>query len=203
MTRDVNVVAEQAIRCTVDDATTAQQLAAAIRRRAIPGVINVVPTWRHVVVTLAPGADPDLAAAATRDVEPEAGDSDAPRRHVLAITYDGEDLDRVAAHAGLSLAEVVRRHSERDYVVAFLGFAPGFAYLSGVDPALATPRLATPRRTVAAGAVGIAADVSGIYPVALPGGWNIVGHVDAALFDPSAERPALLMPGDTVRFVPR
>ena len=202
MTADVSLVADQAIRCPVGDVTTAQQLAATIRAAQIAGVVNVVPTWRCVVLTLSFEADREDIVRFIRELRADDAVATKPRRHDLVIRYDGEDLDRVAAQAGLSVAEVVRRHSEAEYVVAFLGFAPGFAYLSGLDPSLATPRLATPRRRVGAGAVGIAADVTGIYPAALPGGWNILGHVDATLFDPAADRPALLMPSDIVRFAP-
>lgn len=203
MTVDVDVVAEQAVRCIVENVASAQELASAIRAQAIAGVVNVLPTWRCVVVTLAAGADAQRIAAMIRALRPGVFPRDAARQHVLPIRYDGDDLERIADHAGLTVGETVRRHSEADYLVGFLGFAPGFAYLSGLDPALATPRLATPRRQVRAGAVGIAAEVTGIYPATLPGGWNIVGHVDAKLFDPSATRPALLLPGDTVRFSPR
>jgi KipI family sensor histidine kinase inhibitor len=202
VTFDVSVLAEQVIRCTVADIEAAQRLANAVRSAALPGVVNVVPTWRCVVITLSSDADGEGVAQLIRKLRADGDVAASPRRHDLPIRYDGDDLERVAHHAGLTVAEVVRRHSEGEYVVAFLGFAPGFGYLSGLDPALATPRLATPRRQVNAGAVGIAADVTGIYPAALPGGWNIVGHVDATLFDPGADQPALLTPGDTVRFAP-
>ena len=203
MTVDVDVVAEQAVRCIVENVTSAQGLASAIRAQAIADVVNVVPTWRCVVVTLAADADAQRVAALIRDLRPDVMTRDAAAQHMLPTRYDGDDLARIADRAGLTVAETVRGHSEAEYVVAFLGFAPGFAYLSGLDPTLATPRLDTPRRRVEAGAVGIAAEVTGIYPAALPGGWNIVGHVDAQLFDASATRPALLLPGDTVRFSPR
>jgi KipI family sensor histidine kinase inhibitor len=203
VTADVSVVAEQAVRCTVGDVASAQLVAAAIREAALPGVVNVVPTWRCVVITLSSDADRHAIVQFVQELQVDDVVAVAPRRHELFIQYDGDDLGRVAEHAGLTVAETVQRHCEAEYVVAFLGFAPGFAYLSGLDPALATPRLATPRRRVNAGAVGIAADVTGIYPSALPGGWNIVGHVAGTLFDPSATQPSLLMPGDSVRFVPR
>jgi 5-oxoprolinase (ATP-hydrolysing) subunit B len=101
----------------------------------------------------------------------------------------------------MSAAAFAERHSAGEYVVAFLGFAPGFAYLSGLPAALSVPRRTTPRERVPAGAVGIADAVTGIYPAALPGGWQIIGHVGDRLFDEHRTPPALLTPGDRVRFV--
>jgi KipI family sensor histidine kinase inhibitor len=114
---------------------------------------------------------------------------------------DGPDLEALAAHAGLSPEDVIARHAGSEYTVAMLGFAPGFPYLLGLDPGLAMPRLATPRREVAAGSVGIAGLQTGIYPRRGPGGWRLIGHTDLLLFDPSRASPSLLVPGDRVRFV--
>jgi KipI family sensor histidine kinase inhibitor len=131
----------------------------------------------------------------------------APRRRQLGrqvdipVRYDGPDLDHVAAHCGLSANEVVQRHTAAEYVVYFLGFQPGFAYLGGLDEALHTPRRAEPRLSVPAGSIGIGGAQTGIYPLATPGGWQLIGHTDMPLFDPQAEPPTLLAPGDRVRFV--
>jgi KipI family sensor histidine kinase inhibitor len=114
---------------------------------------------------------------------------------------DGPDLDALAAHAGLSPDAVIARHAGREYTVAMLGFAPGFPYLLGLDPALAMPRLATPRREVAAGSVGIAGLQTGIYPRRGPGGWRVIGRTELSLFDPLRTAPSLLAAGDRVRFV--
>jgi KipI family sensor histidine kinase inhibitor len=134
------------------------------------------------------------------------GDETQPPRLVeLPVLYggaDGPDLDAVAAQAGLSPAEVIERHAAGDYAVAMLGFAPGFPYLLGLDPALATPRLQTPRTRVAAGSVGIGGAQTGIYPRPGPGGWRIIGRTSAVLFDPGRSSPSLLLPGDRVRFRP-
>lgn len=193
---------DAAVRCVVDDLAQAHALHAAVTNAQMPGVVNVVPTWRCVVVTV---ADPvfvpsvldfvvsvDVAAALPRPA----------REHQLTIHYDGEDLDDVAARCGIGVATFTERHSQSDYVVAFLGFAPGFAYLSGLPAALSVPRRATPRARVPAGSVGIADGVTGIYPAALPGGWQLIGHVDERLFDGQLTPPALLAPGDRVRFMP-
>jgi len=130
----------------------------------------------------------------------------APTRTVeIPVRYggaDGPDLDAVAAHAGIDRDEAIARHAAVEYQVAMLGFAPGFPYLLGLDAALAIPRLATPRLRVPAGSVGIGGAQTGIYPRTGPGGWRIVGRADATLFDPQRDPPALLAPGDRVRFVP-
>jgi KipI family sensor histidine kinase inhibitor len=114
---------------------------------------------------------------------------------------DGPDLEATAAACGLDPASYVQRHCAGRYTVAMLGFAPGFAYLLGLDPALVAPRLATPRRQVPAGSVGIAGEQTGIYPQASPGGWRLIGRTELTLFDPARDPPSLLQPGDRVRFV--
>ena len=122
----------------------------------------------------------------------------------IPVTYGGEfgpDLHVVAAHSGLSAAEVVRRHSTAEYLVYFLGFQPGFAYLGGLDPQLATPRRSEPRLAVPAGSVAIGGAQTAIYPATSPGGWQLIGHTDLHLFDPAANPPSLLQAGDRVRFV--
>lgn len=123
----------------------------------------------------------------------------------IPVSYgglDGPDLAEVAAHCGLSPAEVVRRHSAVDYPVYFIGFQPGFAYLGGLEASLHTPRRAEPRLAVPAGSVGIGGAQTGIYPLATPGGWQLIGRTTLPLFDPQAEPPTRLAPGDRVRFVP-
>ncbi len=125
-----------------------------------------------------------------------------PRLIEVPVVYDGEDLRRVAEHHGIPEEEVIRLHAAPAYLVYMLGFSPGFAYLGGLHPKLATPRLDTPRISVPAGSVGIAGSQTGIYPVAGPGGWNIIGRTASKLFDPDAENPFLFAPGDRVRFVP-
>lgn len=114
----------------------------------------------------------------------------------------GPDLDAVTAHAGLTPAEVVRRHASGSYRVYALGFSPGFPYLGGLDPAIHTPRLADPRVKLPAGSVGIGNDQTGIYPASSPGGWRLIGRTPVRLFDPGRTPPAYLEPGDMVRFVP-
>src|SRR5262249_55828790 len=122
----------------------------------------------------------------------------------IPVCYGGEcgpDLEDVARHTGLAPAEVIARHSAVTYLVYFLGFSPGFPYLGGLAPELATPRLSAPRKRVPAGSVAIGGRQTGVYPVESPGGWRIIGRTDLRLFDPNAEPPALLRTGDSVRFV--
>ncbi len=126
-----------------------------------------------------------------------------PRVVEIPVCYGGEhgpDLEELAAHCGLAPSEVVELHAAGDYTVDFLGFAPGFAYLSGLSPRLATPRLAVPRRRVPAGSVGIAGEQTGVYPFSTPGGWRLIGRTPLKLFDAGREPMSLLGIGDRVRF---
>jgi 5-oxoprolinase (ATP-hydrolysing) subunit B len=121
--------------------------------------------------------------------------------HEIPITYDGPDLEDVATSLGLSIEDVIGRHLARTYSVDLIGFVPGWAYLSELDPALHLPRRAQPRPRVPAGSVAIAGAQTGVYPLATPGGWHIIGHTDTVMFDPARDPPAIFRPGDKVRFV--
>lgn len=128
------------------------------------------------------------------------------RRIEIPVIYGGDagpDLNVVAEHNGLTPQQVVEQHSSVEYVVYFLGFQPGFAYLGGLAPTLQTPRRAEPRLLVPAGSVGIGGEQTGIYPLATPGGWQIIGQTSVQLFNPAIEPPTLLTPGDTLCFVPQ
>ncbi|MEO6281658.1 5-oxoprolinase subunit PxpB [Roseateles sp.] len=170
----------------------------------VNGVQELIPGMNNLTLVFDPlRTDPaELEAAAL------ALWAKPPRRQQLGrlveipVTYDGPDLGDVATHCGLSADEVVRRHTQGQYVVYFIGFQPGFAYLGGLDEALHTPRRSEPRVAVPAGSVGIGGAQTGIYPLATPGGWQLIGRTSLALFDPTAEPPSLLAPGDRVRFVP-
>ncbi len=126
-----------------------------------------------------------------------------PTEHKISVRYDGPDLADVAAAAGLTVAEVIARHSESTFVADFIGFSPGFAYLLGIDPALELPRRATPRSRVPAGSLAIADRYSAIYPTPSPGGWHLIGTTDVQLFDTHREPPVLIRPGDSVMFQPK
>jgi KipI family sensor histidine kinase inhibitor len=123
------------------------------------------------------------------------------RIHEIPTTYDGPDLEDVATSLGLSIEDVIGRHLARTYSVDLIGFVPGWAYLSELDPALHLPRRAQPRPRVPAGSVAIAGAQTGVYPLATPGGWHIIGHTDTVMFDPARDPPAIFRPGDKVRFV--
>ena len=175
--------------------------------RSHPHVREVVPGMNNLSVELAPSAPPgtdlpEQLRAAWMGSTPAAP---SPARVIeIPVTYGGEagpDLDEVARHSRLSAAEVVRVHCAGVYTVYFLGFLPGFAYLGGLDPRLATPRRREPRHAVPAGSVGIGGEQTGVYPWASPGGWQLIGRTSLRLFDPASARPALLAAGDTVRFI--
>lgn len=167
---------------------------------------DIVPGARTVLLD----GVPDTAALATALTGwPTPGQANAaspraaPREISLPTVYQGEDLPTVARLWGVDVDEVARRHSAVRYRVAFCGFAPGFGYLTGLPEEWSVPRLATPRTRVPLGSVGLAGAYTGVYPVESPGGWLLIGHTDAVLFDVDADPPALLTPGTTVRFTPR
>lgn len=175
-----------------------------LTRAALPGVVDIVPASRTVLMKL----DGPRYLAPTRQrlgkLHPEQSvtedrTADEPNT-VIEVTYDGADLDAVAELTGLSTAEVIAAHTGTLWRVGFGGFAPGFAYLVGGDPRLQVPRRDEPRTRVPAGSVSLAGEFSGVYPRESPGGWQLIGRTDAALFDVTRDKPALLTPGMTVAF---
>ncbi|HSC48361.1 MAG TPA: 5-oxoprolinase subunit PxpB [Gammaproteobacteria bacterium] len=197
----VRYFGDSSLLVETEDATVAQGLRAELLAEAIPGLRELVPGFRSLLVT----ADPlvtDLEALAQRLQRrgPPKFSLPVPRQHEFTVSYDGEDLAPLARRLGMEADDLIRRHTAPIYTVAFLGFAPGFPYLTGLDPALHAPRRASPRLRVPAGSVAIADEFCGIYPQATPGGWQLLGHTQAPLFDPGREHPALLAPGDRVRF---
>ena len=186
-------------------------LAAALADGAPAAVEDIVPAHASLAVLHRAGDGAARAAVRAWIDAVLAGDAtpatmpappppeDASRSIDIHVHYDGEDLATVAAHAGLSIEEVVARHVAPLYTVAMIGFAPGFPYLLGLDPRLSMPRLPTPRPLVPAGSVAIAELQTGIYPQAGPGGWRLLGRTDARLFDATRGEPALLRAGDRVR----
>lgn len=171
---------------------------------AVTGVTEIVPAARTVLVRF--GTPAALAAGratlaglltTTPAMDPE---PDPGRVVEVGVTYDGPDLAEVARLTGLGVDGVVAAHTATAWRVAFGGFAPGFAYLTGGDPRLQVPRRAEPRPSVPAGSVGLAGEFSGIYPRSSPGGWQLIGRTTAVLWDATREPPALLSPGRWVRF---
>jgi len=173
-----------------------------------PAVSEVIPGMNNITVVL---REPQsLALDGIERIQRWWEESEAmvptSRSVEIPVIYGGShgpDLAEVAEHCGLSVSQVVEQHSAAEYIVYFLGFQPGFAYLAGLAPTLVTPRRAEPRLMVPAGSVGIGGSQTGIYPLATPGGWQIIGQTSLKLFNPTADKPTLLTPGDTVRFVPQ
>lgn len=191
-------VGPRAVLVEVADAAAARSLAA-WAREARTGARDVVPAARSVLLDgLAPEAAdrlPDLLAGWTPGDDAAAGEVVE-----VAVTYDGPDLDDVAQRWGTDRDGVVAAHGAVEYVAEFCGFAPGFAYLSGLPEERSVPRLDSPRTSVPAGAVALAGTWCGVYPTASPGGWRILGTTTAALWEPDRDPPALLAPGTRVRF---
>ena len=185
-----------------------RDLMLAIERSGPPGVVETVPTYRSLLVYYDPLATsaPELQASLEHlEHGLDEQSFDTPRVvHIPTLYGDeyGPDLEFVAGHSGLTAEEVVRVHSESEYLVYMMGFSPGFPYLGGVPERLVTPRLETPRTHIPAGSVGIAESQTGIYPVASPGGWRLIGRTPLKMFDPAAEPPSLVGAGDYIRFVP-
>lgn len=177
-------------------------LHAELGRNPPQGLMETVPAARTLLVSFDPRATtPSAIAAEVRRRQVGEHRLDVGREVEIPVRYDGEDLHEVAAVIGRHPREVVRRHLAATYMVAFLGFAPGFYFLSGGDDALAVPRRAAPRTAVPRGAVGLAGEFTGIYPRTGPGGWQLIGHTSATLWDPERTPSALLTPGTLVRFV--
>lgn len=195
-------VCGQQIDEKVGDAVAA--LNAAVLAARLPGVVETVPAFASLLVRYDPlRTDYDTVAAA---VKPLTARTKA-RRHrggrtvTIPVCYGGEygpDLQTVARHAGLTGREVIRLHTAPCYRIYMLGFLPGFPYLGGLDPALFTPRLENPRTAIPAGSVGIGGQQTGVYPVASPGGWQLIGRTPLRLFDPA--RPLPYAAGDHIRF---
>lgn len=174
----------------------ALELATALTAAPPRGFLDAIPGARTLLVLF----DPDCFDLAGLTVGRSSVVRPPPRTLRLRAVYDGEDLPAISAQCGIAVADLVRLHTQAVHTVAFLGFAPGFAYLSGAPPPLTVPRLKTPRVRVPSGSLAVADGYSGIYPGDTPGGWRLIGHVAERMFDPEASPPSLLRPGDRVMF---
>ncbi|MNM67360.1 5-oxoprolinase subunit PxpB [Pseudomonas alkylphenolica] len=193
----------------IDEANMPWMLAASQRLRAVFAgqLVDLVPSYTTLMVhfdllQLSPDQARTLIREALENLQPDNGSGG--RQHEIPVWYDlsvGPELSLLAERCATSVADIVRRHSEREYQVFALGFAPGFAFMGLVEEALAAPRLATPRKRVAAGSVGIAERQTAAYPAVSPGGWNLIGRTPSKLFDRARDGYSLLQPGDRVRFV--
>ena len=186
-----------ALLVTVPDAATALAVYREARRRRV-AALDVVPAAATVLFDGVADLDALAAEVVGWDVRPEPGAGELVE---VPTSYDGQDLGDVARRWDMSTEEVVATHTSTDFTVAFCGFAPGFAYLTGLPEELAVPRLDSPRATVPAGSVGLAGPFTGVYPTASPGGWRLVGRTRLSLWDAGREPPATLPPGTRVRFV--
>jgi KipI family sensor histidine kinase inhibitor len=196
---------ERALLVRAADQGSIHSLAAGLLGALAAGrLADVVPGDRTLLVTFDGTVDGEavareaIAAVAALPTAPA-----TPRRHVIPVRYggtDGPDLAEAARLVGRTPDDVVALHAGRDHPVLFIGFAPGFPYIGGLAPELVLPRLATPRTSTPPGSVAIAEAYTGIYPAALPGGWRVIGRTAAPMFDPHADPPTTLLPGDLVRF---
>jgi KipI family sensor histidine kinase inhibitor len=180
--------------------------AVAIEVSDIRGVLEMVPTYRSLLIYYDPlqVSLPELEAQVSELSIGEEETGDEFRIVEIPTLYGGEhgpDLEFVAENAGMTETEVIALHSGTDYLVYTMGFSPGFPYLGGLDPRLNTPRLQSPRTLIPSGSVGIAETQTGVYPVASPGGWRLIGRSPLRLFDPYASPPTVINAGDRVRFV--
>lgn len=178
----------------------------ALRQRNDPRIRNLHPAYASLLIDFDPlRLTYDEVSSLVQQLAMAVAPDKAARAITIPVCYDlefGPDLLDVARHARLTPTDVVRLHSSPTYLVYFLGFSPGFAYLGGLPEVLHTSRLATPRPLVAAGSVGIAGNQTGIYPFDSPGGWRVIGRTPWRMFDPQAAPPTRLQPGDCVKFSP-
>lgn len=182
--------------------------ACAVEQKGIKGVIELIPAFNSVTVLY----DSTVTSAGTLKIKLERiikklGNSQQSSAvlYKIPVCYEEEfspDMKNVEAHTGLSREEIIEIHSSTDYLIYMLGFLPGFAYLGEMDKRLATPRLDSPRVEISRGAVGIGGEQTGIYPVASPGGWQLIGRTPVLVYDRERENPILYKSGDYIRFVP-
>lgn len=185
-----------------------RDLTVSIERAGISGIFDLMPTYRSLLIYYDPLVMPaSQLQERLESLEHGLNEESLEKPRVVRIPtlYGGEygpDIEFVAQNNGLSVEDVVEIHSGTDYLVYMMGFSPGFPYLGGLSKKLVTPRLQTPRTQIPAGSVGIAESQTGVYPVASPGGWQLIGRTPVRMFDPNREPPALLDAGSYVRFVP-
>ena len=215
MSRRLMTCGEHAVLVELDGLEEVLSMAGAVRAAVEAGdaafadVVDVVPAARTLLVVVRDGVDvatvrralPTLAAEGRSESDEGASHPGTPQAVEILVHYDGPDLDEVAKLTRMARDELVAVHTQTPWRVAFTGFSPGFAYLAGGDPRLQVPRHREPRTSVPAGSVGLAGEFSAVYPRASPGGWQLLGHTDAILWDVDRQPPALLQPGSLVRFI--
>lgn len=191
-----------------DISNKVRSMMVALESNEIEGIIEVVPTYRSLMIhydALIIGYD-DLIKE-LKLLEDKLEDISLAEPEVIEIptVYGGEygpDIENVAKHNGITVEEVIKIHSSKEYLIYMLGFTPGFPYLGGMDEKIATPRLKEPRTKIDKGSVGIAGSQTGIYPIDSPGGWQLIGRTPLKLYEPNREVPILLKAGNYIKFVP-
>lgn len=216
---DVNVISDNAVLITyaecIDESVNAQVMDLSKKLaclqstdRAIEGVIEWVPSYHSLQIifdTLV--CNPQILVGKVKDLIKNQSKIQEREKNVVSIPVCYEspyapDIDLVCKHHNISRAELIEKHTGRQYLVYMMGFTPGFPYLGGMDESIAMKRKEKPRLKIPAGSVGIAGAQTGIYPVESPGGWQIIGRTPYALFDPQAQNPFLLEAGDFIEFYP-
>ena len=191
-----------ALLVELDDLDEVLGLYAALEHDPPDGVLDLVPAARTLLVVSDPGVTSlSSVSEAIRRIEPRESRQDSGDLVEVPVTYDGADLEEAARLLDCDVDEVVRRHTSEEWTVAFCGFMPGFGYLVSKGWPVQVPRRSSPRTRVPAGSVGLAGEFSGVYPRESPGGWQLIGRTELAMFDPAREPAALLRPGTRVRFV--
>ena len=179
-----------------------------MREQHIEGIVDVIPAFCSLLINYDPRvlSYEELKERMENLLKMETK-TETTRKRIfeIPVCYGGEygpDIDNIAEHAGLSVDEVIKIHSSKDYLIYMLGFLPGFTYLGGLDERIHTPRLASPRLTIRAGSVGIGGSQTGIYPLDSPGGWQLMGLTPVRTYDPERQTPILVEAGDYIRFIP-
>lgn len=179
-----------------------------MREQHIEGIVDVIPAFCSLLINYDPRvlSYEELKERMENLLKMETK-TETTRKRIfeIPVCYGGEygpDIDNIAEHAGLSVNEVIKIHSSKDYLIYMLGFLPGFTYLGGLDERIHTPRLASPRLTIRAGSVGIGGSQTGIYPLDSPGGWQLMGLTPVRTYDPERQTPILVEAGDYIRFIP-
>lgn len=179
-----------------------------MREQHIEGIVDVLPAFCSLLINYDPRvlSYEELKERMENLLKMETK-TETTRKRIfeIPVCYGGEygpDIDNIAEHAGLSVNEVIKIHSSKDYLIYMLGFLPGFTYLGGLDERIHTPRLASPRLTIRAGSVGIGGSQTGIYPLDSPGGWQLMGLTPVRTYDPERQTPILVEAGDYIRFIP-
>ncbi|RXI41781.1 allophanate hydrolase [Clostridium tetani] len=191
-----------------DISSKVRSMMVALETNKIDGIVEIVPTYRSLMVHYNPliiGYD-DLVNK-LKSLENKLEDISLPEPEVIEIptVYGGEygpDIENVAKHNKITVEEVIKIHSSKEYLIYMLGFTPGFPYLGGMDEKIATPRLKSPRTKINKGSVGIAGSQTGIYPIDSPGGWQLIGKTPLKLYEPNREVPILLKAGNYIKFIP-